>query len=237
MPESPPTLFDTEPLRRLLEHELAAIAPELGAVFGRQGLFLRSCPSAPQALTIPMLGGVTRLFVASPDRLGGDATCQATALPFADDSFRLVLVQHAAEVVADPDALREELARVLEPGGIVMILGFRPLSAWRPWLMLQNRRYSPLTLCSSGGWRDALADVGVDAYASRRIGPLLHRPAMAAPSARRPRWQSVLSPLRPSWLLLARKRTFGPRLEPGRISLREPAVRPRLASGTQRACA
>jgi SAM-dependent methyltransferase len=166
------------------------------------------------------------LQVQDADSLGGDVCCSPAELPFADESFRLVVLQHAFELVSDPAGLRAEAVRVLEPGGIAMICGFAPYGAWRPWLLWLGRNATALQCVSAGGWRRALASAGVDTYVQRRVGPARLGVGLALPPL-----------LRPSWLLLARKSGQAARLRAQTIALRPHGVRARLASGTQRASA
>ncbi|HVJ61349.1 MAG TPA: methyltransferase domain-containing protein [Tahibacter sp.] len=236
MSSNAPNLFAAEAVQRLLGDELRALAPEFAGVFGRQGLVVRAHATAPEVPSAPMLGGLVRLHVATPSRLAGDLDCDPVELPFVDASFRLVLVQHAAEAIAEPEAFRSEIARVVEPGGILMVLGFQPLGAWRPWLLWQQfRGAAKLRSDPAWVWRDALADAGVDMYACRRVGPL--RPNAAATGrAPPPLVKKALAPLRPSWLLLARKRSLGPTLIARKAVQRARAVGA-FASGTHRTSA
>ena len=43
-----------------------------------------------------------------------------TALPYADDTFDVVLMAHVLEHIGDPQAALAELYRVLKPGGIII---------------------------------------------------------------------------------------------------------------------
>ncbi|MFN7862297.1 MAG: class I SAM-dependent methyltransferase [Curvibacter sp.] len=52
------------------------------------------------------------------------------ALPFAEASLDLVVLPHALDSHRDPHAVLREVARVLVPGGRVVISGFNPLSLW-----------------------------------------------------------------------------------------------------------
>ena len=229
--------FAAEPVQRLLAEELRALAPELAGVFGRQGLVVQPGPAAQPVPSAPMLGRLVRLHVDGTQRLTGDVDCDPAELPFVDASFRLVLVQHAAEAIARPDAFRSEIARIVEPGGILMVLGFQPLGLWRPWLLWQQSRGGHAVRARPAWqWREALAEAGIDAYAVRRLGPLTRRVDTSGRVAP-PIVKKVLAPLRPSWLLLARKRSLGPTLIARQALLRGPAVSPRLASGTQRTSA
>lgn len=225
MPATAQTPFQTAALRQWLQQEIAAIAPECAGVFGRQGLFI-GCDTGLGAVGTPMLGRRFGLHLSTPGRLAGDVRCAVAELPFADDSFRLVVLQHAFEA-GDAAALRSEVARVLEPGGLLVVSGFARFGPWRPWLAWCARPLRPLQCASALAWRRALAEAGVDTYAQRRIGSL----TLGATTLRLP------APLRPSWLLLARKRSQAALARVRPVALKPRGVRVRLASGTQRASA
>lgn len=235
----PDNLFANAPAHALLELELAALAPQLAGLYGPQGLFVRAHASAPKAISAPMLARLLLLHADTPQYLAGDANCSIRSLPFADDSFRVVLVQHAHEVLDDAAAFQDEISRILAPDGVAIIVGFAPVSPWRGWIAAQQRKgSSPVNLATPGQWRRALARQGVDAYALRRIGSVFPRPVFGERehSHRANLWQRGLDPLRSSFLLLARKRRGA--VKPVRIGSRErPVLAPRLAPGAQRACA
>jgi hypothetical protein len=221
--------FPTAALRDVFAQERAALAPECAGVFGRQGLFIGCDAELVEHMAAPMLGRRIGLRVQSPDRLIGDALCVPAELPFPDDSFRLVVVQHAFERIADAAGLRDEVMRVLESGGTAMIVGFARFGAWRPWLAWHGRDQPPCHYASAAAWRRALARGGVDVYAQRRIGP--SRIGVGAGSLKLP------AALRSSWLLLARKRSANSLLRAHPVALQRRGVHANLASGTQRASA
>lgn len=226
MPATAQTPFQTAALRQWLQQEIALIAPECAGVFGRQGLFIGCDANLGNAVGTPMLGRRFNLCLTAPGRLGGDVHCAAAELPFTDDSFRLVVLQHAFEA-GDAAALRSEVARVLEPGGLLLVSGFARFGPWRPWLAWCARPLGPLQCAASLAWRRALAQEGIDTYAQRRIGNL----TWGATALRLP------APLRPSWLLLARKRSQAALARVRPVALKQRGVRAHLASGTQRASA
>jgi len=239
MPLLTDSLFAMPAARALLDQELATLAPQLAGLYGQQGLFVRAHAHAPKVVSAPMLGRLVRLHVEAPEFLGGDATCSIRSLPFSDDSFRLVLVQHAAERLADGPAFQEEIARVLAPEGLAIIIGFSALSPWRGWIARQERDSgAPLHLTGPAQWRRALARHGVDAYALRRVGSVWPREQApeSLPLHHATLTQKLLDPLRASFVLLARKRREA--TTPLRLrSAAEITLSPRLAPGAQRACA
>ena len=234
------SLFALASARALLDVELGAIAPQLSGLYGQQGLFVRPHANAPKVVSAPMLGRLIRLHVDGPRHLAGDAACAVESLPFADDGFRLVLVQHAAEVVRDPLALQDEIARVLAPEGTAIVVGFARWTPWRGWLAAQQSRgEAALHLQSAGEWRRALARHGVDTYAVKRVGPAWPRADMPLDrlDLHAGGWQRSLDPLRASFVLLARKRRRAA-TPLRRRTARDVALAPRFAAGSaHRACA
>ena len=53
-----------------------------------------------------------------------------TALPFADGCFDAVYEVTALVFVPDPERALEEMARVLRPGGLMVLLSLNPVSQW-----------------------------------------------------------------------------------------------------------
>lgn len=96
------------------------------------------CDRAPVGLDVSRT--VLRLAAAdeeNPQRGAGLVQGSATALPFADGSFNLVLCGHLVKHLEDDDvrALFIEVRRVLEPGGLALVwefgpTGHRALDAW-----------------------------------------------------------------------------------------------------------
>jgi SAM-dependent methyltransferase len=200
-------IYATTPASQLLMRELAILEPLLAGIYGQHGLYIR-----PQAMYTAepahLLSSLTTLHMVAPQHLAGSLHCTPTQLPFASDSFKLILVQHAAESVAEPELFAAELARVLAPEGVALILGFNPWSAWRPWLALQHRRRpgSTLQLQSPHIWETQLAHHDIDVMQTRYLGSFLPRAAnepQAPDDARSLPW---LASLRGAYLLLARKR-------------------------------
>jgi SAM-dependent methyltransferase len=214
----------------LYAREIAALSSIVSGVYGNYGLFLKPHPRAPIELPANLLGNMIELAPDAHGFLQGALCCAPTRLPFASESFKLIVVQHVLEQIDEAQASLAELARVLAPEGVALILGFNPLGTWRPWLALHAGR---VHLRSAQTWRVALAREQIDTLQIRFPGTLWPRSNAAGSS--RSMASSAFARFGSSWLLLARKRrsTLTPlRL---RASARELALNPRLAPGAQRA--
>jgi SAM-dependent methyltransferase len=211
------------PMRRLLDAEARALAPELGGLAGAHGLQVAA--AALRLPPTPLLGRWAQLQLDDATGLGGDVRARADeALPFLDDVFRVVLLAHALEHAPCAAELLAEAARVLAPEGLLMVTGFHPLSAWTPWLVCRGRQRPQL---AGPAWlRARLAAQGVQTYAVRRFGPAV--PGVSASAAQA--W------LGGGFLLLARKRRAAvtplrDRARSGRVAVGT------FAPGARRECA
>ncbi|MGB4858214.1 MAG: methyltransferase domain-containing protein [Dokdonella sp.] len=134
--------------------------------------------------------------------LSGDVVCEPSHLPFERDSVQAIVVQHAADAMADFKPLLAELCRVLEPGGQLFWFGLNPLSVWAAW---SHWHEGPTPSLHPRWLREVdrlLMRHGVDAVDSRYLGGLWPR-SQIANEARR---FSIIDGLRGAWLLAARKR-------------------------------
>jgi len=219
------------PMRALYARELAALASIVAGVYGNYGLFLRPHLGASAPLPQHLLGKMIELAPDGRGLLAGALRCEPGHLPFANESFKLLIAQHALEQVDEAEACAAELARVLAPEGVALILGFNPLGTWRPWLALHAAHLRPR---SAHHCRMLLAREQVDTLQVRFPGSLWPHVDIAAEpgavSARLARFGST-------WLLLARKRRSTLTPLRARMAKRELALNPTLASGAHRACA
>jgi hypothetical protein len=223
-------------MQALFAREIAALASIVAGVYGNYGLFMRPHATARLALPEHLLGNMVELTPAGRGQFEGALRCTPWQLPFASESFKLLIAQHVLEQIDSPEQCAAELARVLAPEGVALILGFNPFGSWRPWLAWQAVRAKPhLCLRSAHAWRVHFAREQIDTLQIRFPGSLWPRAnsGTQAASGLAERFARFGS----SWLLLARKRrsTLTPlRL---RTSAREFALNPRLAPGANRACA
>src|SRR5262249_3189274 len=149
--------------------ELAALASIVAGVYGNYGLFLRPHLAASAPVPQHLLGKMIELAPDEHGLLQGTLRCAAARLPFASESFKLLIAQHVLEQVADADACAAELARVLAPEGVALILGFNPLGTWRPWLATHAAHLHPR---SAHNTRALLAREQVDTLQVRFPGSL-----------------------------------------------------------------
>ncbi len=224
-------LYLSAPMRVLLAREMAALAPILTGVYGNYGLIMRPGAQLASGMPAHLIGKTVELALGDKGLLRGAVRCAPWQLPFASESFQLLVAQHVFEHIEDSAACAAEASRVLAPEGVALILGFNPLGTWRPWLVYRARG---LHVQSAQSWRMLLAREQIDTLQVCFPGLLWPR-ASASPGSRGDartrlaRWGS-------SWLLIARKRRST--LTPLRLRGAREAVRtPRLAPNANRNCA
>lgn len=139
MTATPPDVYASAPLRRLLADEVRGLMPELQRCRGDHGLLVTAA-GYDQPPALPMLSCWTRLWIEG-GRYAGDVVGHGEEpLPFLDDAFELVILRHALETASMPQALLDEAMRVLSPGGLLVLSGLHPISFWTPWLAWRTRR-------------------------------------------------------------------------------------------------
>lgn len=236
MPAEINDFYQHPAVRSQLQHELAALAPILAGVYGTTGLFLRAHEAAPDNLPANLLANVVGLALDEAQILRGGLACDPGELPLAGESCKLVVVQHLLERLDEPAACMTEIARVLAPEGVLLVLGFNPLSLWRPWLAGAMRRARlPLRIRSAQSWAATIDAQGIDVLQTRYSGAWSPWSAASAEQTGAAGVAAVaLARLRGGWLLLARKQRSV--LTPLRLrrDTRELARNPRLVPGAHR---
>lgn len=79
--------------------------------------------------------------------LVGDLRCSPDALPLESASLQLIVVRHAVDMLDHDSGIEAELARVLAPGGALMLFGLNPMSPWRFWWSRRARHGMRLPHC------------------------------------------------------------------------------------------
>lgn len=141
-------------LTRRVERMMACLPSDLGSVTALDGGcgpgFFSEALSSRGATVVSADISRSLARIAANRALSTGVSCDVAALPFADGSFDVVLSSECIEHTADPRASFESLARVLRPGGTLVlsvpnsrwkaslvaarILGLRPYEGLENWV-------------------------------------------------------------------------------------------------------
>jgi SAM-dependent methyltransferase len=232
----PDNLFALPQLDALLREELARVTRQAARQPAGRALLVQACATNRE------LAADTRHLVgvrvhAERDLLRGDVACAADALPWEDDTFQLVLAQHAGDVLPNGIALIDELARVLAPGGTLLWFGLNPWSPWLAWIHWQARSGMPLPRAMHvDAARKRMQGGKLAAHAPDYLGACWPQPSGQPSGIHRSR---LFAPLRNAYLIAASKqRAVLTPLRPRLVRERErAAIRPQLATPSRRASA
>lgn len=159
-------------LRRSEASVVAAISAS-----SRADLVLRLSGPAARCDAAPTDTGAMCCLQAEPGQGCWQGTVRARLdepLPFQDEAFAAVQLDHALEWLPHANAVLAEAGRVLSDGGQLMVTGFHPFSLWAPWLLA---RPTPRPMLIAPGWlRPRLAAQGIDVSRVYRCGTLLPAP-------------------------------------------------------------
>lgn len=219
--------FDQAAAQALMQAEQRALIPSITGVFGQAGLYLRPNAEAPRELSGNMLLSVLRLH-GDGGCYQGDLECEGSRLPLADDSVSLVYALHAFDTCPDVVGMAAEIARVLAPEGVAVVVGLNP---WSPWLLRWAGRGPRWQ--GAGGLRAVLAAQGLDVYRRNGVGPVWPVTAGAAAAGDRD-GRDWLARMRAGYALLARKRRSG--MTPLPLAPARPALALKPFAPAGRAC-
>lgn len=202
-----PDWFATAAGHALLRSEARLIQAATRRSRGARALLLAGSNAQGFALSLDV-SHLTRLNLTRCERDGpfrGDLHCGVDALPFARESFSLIVIWHVETLLSAP--LLAQLAELLQPEGELLVLGLNRLSLWR-W---HWQRYHPATAPTNATTR-ALREAGLDVHHLSGAGPRWPRARSASVSSS---GQLLRSPwLCASQLWLARLRRPGVSLRP-----------------------
>jgi SAM-dependent methyltransferase len=206
--------------RRLVTEAQRQTIPELTRVFGHAGLFLRPFTDYPRELSGNMLATVLTLGRRG-DALHGQWDCRDDALPVSSASLSLVYALFVLETSPTPAALVQEIARVLKPDGVALVVGLNPLSPSR-------MRWLGRPPAATPSWIVAQArEAGLELMRRQALGPVwLGAKGEAAGGLSRPR---VFDPLSAAQLLVLRRREIP--VTPVRAGATVVAMRPGMSAG------
>jgi SAM-dependent methyltransferase len=165
--EGPLAWFGTAAGQGLLAVESVAMVRVLAAVPALPWCWLGVSGAVPPDLPNGR-GVLVRRDPVHPDVVFGGAVRCALPLPFANESFGAVLLQHALDDGADPDTLLGECERVLAPGGTLWLAALNP---WSPYRMRWAR--TGLRAHFTGTWQASLRRAGfaLDSVNLQWLGP------------------------------------------------------------------
>ncbi|MGP1665508.1 MAG: class I SAM-dependent methyltransferase, partial [Rhodanobacter sp.] len=135
-------IYASAPLRRLLDAQTHVLMSGLQRCPGAYGLMLNACDE-PLPRVYPGLACWATLRVCGRVYQGDLWAAADESLPFIDESFALVVLRHALEVVPFAPAVLAEAVRTLAPGGLLAVTGVHPVSGWTPWLCWRMRGKIP----------------------------------------------------------------------------------------------
>ena len=208
------------PLRLLQEVQRQAL-PELGQVSGDIGLYLRATSALAPSLPGHRLAHLVGLHRQGP-AFDGALACDDHRLPFANGSLAMVYALFVLESSADPEALLSEVARVLVPEGVALLLTLNP---WAPsrlrWAFKGMRGVDPGQLARQ------VRGAGLEVQRQRYLGPIWS--AAGPTDLAAPRSAGLAARLRMASLMVARRRDPG--LTPLRPSKSALMFRPGMSAG------
>jgi SAM-dependent methyltransferase len=206
--------------RRLATEAQRQTIPELTRVFGNCGLYLRPFVDYPQELSGNMLGSVLTL-ARDGETLSGQWTCRDDALPIGSGTLALVYSLFVVETSPEPEALLAEIARVLKPDGVALLVCLNGLSPSRV-------RWLGWPVGPGIGSLEAQArEAGLEPLRRQALGPVwLGAGAPAAEATTRPR---LLDPFRVAQLLVLRRRDIP--VTPIRAGAPVVGLRPGISAG------
>lgn len=179
--------------KALLDSEAACVQAALQQFPRQRSLWLGPTTARMDAGQIQ--GPSLQLHPEPAQAFSGDLRC-ALPLPLASECCAVIIVQHVLEMTTMPEALLEECARVLIPGGWLWLLALNPLAPYRwRWGGHGLRGREPVS------WRRRLRAVGLlPEPVSQGLGPTWRAGAGAPPG--------LGVGLRPAFLLRCEKRTL-----------------------------
>ncbi|MEO7050159.1 MAG: methyltransferase domain-containing protein [Rhodanobacter sp.] len=131
-------IYATAPLRGLLSAQTEFAAESLKSCSGVHGLMV-SVAGGQRTPALLHVGHWVELRICG-DRFEGALRAELKeALPFVDEAFDVVVMQHVLQSEASAAGLLLDAVRVLAPGGMLVISGIHPLGAWAPWFLWKSR--------------------------------------------------------------------------------------------------
>jgi len=139
--------FDSELGQALLDAEMAMVEQIVPTLFGyrlvqlgvdsRAVLFAESYVQQKYLIAPKLELGLT----------GNSVIASNTELPLEQHSIDVVILHHALDFTESPHQVLREAARVLRPGGHMLLISFNPLSMWGLYRKFLRRRRGQVPWC------------------------------------------------------------------------------------------
>ena len=208
MLDVPDNLFALPETRNLLAEEWALVRSRAMRVAAGPALSLSPLRQVDEV----SLATHSRMVRLEPGHSGwvGDLHCDIACLPIESESVQLIVVRHVFDFLERDSGLETELARVLAPGGLLLVFGLNPLSPWRLWCARQAKPGMLVPHAHRSAWlRQRLAGENLELTAGAFVGgPWPSKPGalrVDAGSGQGARWHGA-------WLLAAHKQRAAARL-------------------------
>ncbi len=207
--------------RQLLAQAQSMAIPELTRVFGHAGVYLRPFGDMPAELSGNMLAQVVSLY-RQAGRFDGSVRCLDAQWPFSAASLSLVYALLVLETSPEPEALMQEISRVLKPEGVALIVSLNPYSPARlRGSMRGARRFG------RGEIERMVRDAGMEVVRRHFIGPFwASAKAPGRVNDGKDRWSDIF---RAAGLLVVRRRESA--LTPLRKLAPAASLRPGMSAG------
>ena len=183
--------------RRLVAQAQRQTIPELTRVFGATGLYLRPFVDYSGELSGNMLASVLTVGRRG-EGFEGQWRCRDDALPIGNGNLALVYALFVLETSPDPAALVRELARVLKPDGIALLVCLNPMSLARLRWLGRDNGFGLTRLEATA------REAGLEPVRRQALGPLWLG-ANAAGSADPAAGPRLLDPFRAAQMLVMRR--------------------------------
>jgi SAM-dependent methyltransferase len=224
----PASIFELTEVRNLLAQEWALVSSSSLSV--ADGPMLSIAPEAivgARERSLPRHSQLTRVHPRGSE-LVGDLVCSANALPFESESLQLIIARHVFDFSGLDSDLCDELARVLAPGGLLVVFGFNPVSSWRLWWLRQALRGLPIPdWCGGDQVRRRLSTKGCLSGRCEYLGGTWPSASASIGQAQGSRWHGA-------WSLTARKERAASRPVHLRARRSRVALSPDLAQSPAR---
>ncbi len=125
--------------QQLLAEQQQVVDSILGSVFGYHLLEVGLLPDVTLHRQSTASHKFSMLPAVSLDMPAEAVVGSAAELPFASECIDAVILHHALDFAESPHQVLREAARVLRPGGKLVVVGFNPASFWGLYRKLSSR--------------------------------------------------------------------------------------------------